>query len=99
MRICQNLIFITCYILQGNNWVLHWLNCITFALIVLRKAKIVLLVCCVKFLSLVMFCFRNVNAETCVREKVGKKKDVLVETWIGTAQVFVTVGRNRLTKL
>ena len=46
-----------------------------------------------------MFCFRNVNVETCVREKVGKKKDVLVETWIDTAQVFVTVGRNRLTKL
>ena len=43
-----------------------------------------------------MFCFRNVNVETCVGEKVGKKKDVLVETWIGTAQVFVTVGRNRL---
>ena len=57
MRICQNLTFITCYIFQGNNRVMYWLNCITFALIVLLKAKIVLLVCLslVSFISYVLF--------------------------------------------
>ena len=39
------------------------------------------------------------NVKIYVQEKVGKEKDILVKTWIGTAQVFVTAEKNLPTKL
>ena len=39
------------------------------------------------------------NVKIYVQQKVGKEKDILVETWIGTAHVFVTAGKNLSTKL
>ena len=50
------------------------------------------------FLLQSTFFFRNVGVEMCVQERVGKGKDVLVETWICIAQAFVTVARKLMAK-
>ena len=50
------------------------------------------------FLLQTTFSFRNVDVETCVQEKVGKRKGVLVKTWITTAKTSVTVARKLMTK-
>ena len=38
------------------------------------------------------------NVKIYIQEKVGKEKDILVKTWIGTAQVFLTAEKNLPTK-
>ena len=38
------------------------------------------------------------DVETCVQEKVGKGKDVLVKTWISIGQRVVTVSRKLMAK-
>ena len=65
---------------QYFNWVTHWLYCITVLFIVLLKAKIRNLFVCLSFFLATMSYIRNVNVETCAREKVGKERDALVET-------------------
>ena len=42
------------------------------------------------FLLQSTFFFRNVDVETCLQQKVGKRKNIIFKTWIGIAQTFVT---------
>ena len=42
--------------------------------------------------------FRGFLLQVCVQEKAGKGKDVIVKTWIGITQTFVTVARKLVTK-
>ena len=44
------------------------------------------------------FLFQKCECVNIVQEKVGKEEDVLVETWIGNALAFVTVGRNVMAR-
>ena len=52
---------------------------------------------CFVFLLQSTFFFRNVNVEIYVQEKVGKRQDVIVGTWISIAQTFATVARKLMT--
>lgn len=42
------------------------------------------------FLLQSTFFFRSIDVETCLQEKVGKRKNIIFKTWIGIAQTFVT---------
>ena len=50
------------------------------------------------FLLQSAFFFRNAEVKVCVQEKAGKEKDVIVKTYIGITQTFVTVARKLVTK-